>query len=230
LDETQLGEEFMEPSVTNLASDLIRIHKVVTRGLDVCLVKGREYLHTGITQPRSLIGYSSYAHSLVTILDAHHTSEDILAFPEFRLVIPSAPYAKLASDHNDIERLLAPLHPVIAGLSDDAHKGILVIVDHLHKISEIWAPHIQLEEHYFSKESLNAVMPLEDQKRISDAIAKHSQENSQPPFWVVPFVLYNLDREERAIMAAGLPATIMEELVPKVWAEQWAPMKPFLLD
>jgi hemerythrin-like domain-containing protein len=220
----------MEPSTPNLAADLVRIHKVITRALDVCMVKGREYLQSGFSQPGALLGYSSYSHSLVSVLDSHHTAEDIIAFPEFRQVIPSAPYAKLASDHNDVERLIAPLPPAIADLSNDAHKGLLIIVDTLRKISEIWSPHIQLEEHYFSKEKLNALMPLEDQKRISGASGKYIQENSQPSYWVVPFVLYNLAPEDRAIMAASFPAAIMEELVPKVWAEQWSPMRPLLLD
>ena len=119
---------------------------------------------------------------------------------------------------------------MIANLSEDTHNGLLNIVIALNKISDIWAPHIQLEEHFFSTEALNAVMAPEDQRHISEASVKHSQDNAQPPYWVVPFILYNLDREDRAIMAANFPATITEELIPKAWAEQWAPMKPFLLD
>ncbi len=220
----------MEPSTPTLATDLLRIHKVITRGLDICLVKGKAYLQSGFSQPQVLLGYSSYTHSLISVLDSHHTSEDIIAFPEFRLVIPSAPYAQLAYDHNEIERLLEPLPPVIANLSDDTHNGLVNIVVTMDKISEIWAPHIQLEEHFFSVETLNEVMVPEDQRRISEATAKHSRDNALPPYWVVPFVLYNLDRVDRAIMASSLPANITEELVPKVWAEEWAPMKPFLLD
>jgi hemerythrin-like domain-containing protein len=220
----------MEPRTPNLASDLIRIHKVITRGLNVCLVNGREYLQSGFPQPQALLGYSSYTHSLASVLGSHHTSEDLIAFPEFRSIIPSAPYAKLASDHNHIESLLDPLPPAIAQLSDDAHKGLVSIQDTLRKISEIWEPHIQLEERYFSEATLNGVMSLEDQRRIGDAAAKYSQEHSGPPFWVVPFILYNLEPDERAVMAVSFPASIMEELIPKVWADQWAPMRPLLLD
>lgn len=220
----------MEPTTPNLAADLIRIHKVITRGLNVSLVKGSEYLQSGFSQPQVLQGYSSYTHSLVSVLDAHHTGEDTIAFPEFRNLIPSAPYAKLAYDHNQIERFLAPMPPAITELSDDAHKGLLEIVDNLRKISEVWEPHIQLEERYFSEENFNAVMALEDQRRISEAAGKHSQEHSGPPYWVVPFILYNLEGHERTLMAAGFPPVIMEEMIPKVWADQWAPMKPLLLD
>ncbi len=220
----------MEPTTPNLAADLIRIHKVITRGINVCLVRGREYLQSGFPQPQTLQGYSSYTHSLASVLDSHHTVEDIFAFPEFRSIIPSAPYAKLASDHNQIESLLTPLPPVIAELSEDAHKGLLSIVDTLRKISEIWETHIQLEERYFSEATLNAVMSLENQRRISEAAGKYSQEHSGPPYWVVPFILYNLERDDRVLMAATFPALIMEEMVPTVWADQWAPMKPLLLD
>jgi hemerythrin-like domain-containing protein len=219
----------MEPTTPNLAADLIRIHKVITRGINVCLVKGREYLQSGFPQSQALLGYSRYIHSLASVLDSHHTVEDIFAFPELRRMIPSAPYAKLASDHNQIEGLLTTLSPLIAELSD-GHKGLVSIVDTLRKTSEIWEPHIQLEERYFSEATLNAVVPLDDQRRISEAIGKYSQEHSGPPYWVVPFILYNLERDERAIMAATFPALILEEMVPTVWADQWAPMKPLLLD
>jgi hypothetical protein len=46
----------------------------------------------------------------------------------------------------------------------------------------------------------------------------------------VPFVLYNLPAQERAIQARTMPSAVVEELVPVVWKEQWAPMQPFLLD
>jgi hemerythrin-like domain-containing protein len=220
----------METLTPNLAADLVRIHKVITRGINVSLVKGREYLQSGFPIPEDALGYSCYAQSLASILGAHHTSEDLIAFPEFRQVIPSAPYAKLASDHLQIERLLATIPPAIAVLSEDAEKGLLKLTDNLRKISEIWEPHIQLEEHYFSEGSINSVMDLKDQARISEATGKHSQEHSGPPYWVIPFILYNLEQEDRAFMAATLPTMVMEELVPKVWAEQWAPMKPLLLD
>jgi hypothetical protein len=46
----------------------------------------------------------------------------------------------------------------------------------------------------------------------------------------VPFILYNLSAEDRAIMAQQMPPAVSQELVPIVWKEQWAPMVPFLLD
>jgi hypothetical protein len=215
----------------SLAKDLIRIHKVITRGLEVGLRKGEEYLSTGFSIPEELAGYSSYIHCFEAVLGSHHTGEDLIAFPAFRKVLPLAPYSQLSVDHHGVELLLALLAPAIADLSGGKHEeGLRVIVDTLSKISEVWYPHIQLEEENFAQEKLNAVLTFEEQKNIADASSKHSQEHSEPPYWVVPFVLFNLEQEERANMAAFFPPVIMNELIPIVWKDQWAPMKPFLLD
>jgi hypothetical protein len=47
---------------------------------------------------------------------------------------------------------------------------------------------------------------------------------------LVPFVLYNLSPDDRAVMVAAMPPNVLTELVPIAWADDWRPMKPFLLD
>ena len=215
----------------NLAQDLVRIHKVITRGLEVSLSKGTEYLQAGFPQPQVLLGYSSYTHCLASVFGSHHQGEDLIFFPEFRKLIPSVPYGRLSNEHRAIEMRLVLISQAITDLSgNNQQNGLRMIVDTLGKISRIWVPHIQMEERYFSGETLNAVMDLEQQRRISEAASKYSQEHSGPPFWVVPFVLYNLGDEDRASMAATFPPEIMDELISNVWKDQWAPMKPLLLD
>ena len=108
--------------------------------------------------------------------------------------------------------------------------GMQVILATLENLDAIWEPHIDLEERYFSKDAINAAINLDEQKRIGDAFARLSQEHSGPPHWVIPFILYNLEPNERAMMAANLPPAIVNELVPIVWKDQWAPMKPLLLE
>jgi hypothetical protein len=210
----------------DLAQDLVCIHKVITRAIYISLIKGREYL-----QPQLIHGYSSYFHCLSEVLGSHHRGEDLIAFPAFMKVLPSAPYAQLSADHHAVEMLLVLIPQAITDLSRNTpNKGLKAIVDTLGKLSAIWEPHILLEEHYFSKEAINAVIDLDEQRRIGEAAAKHSQEHSGPPYWVVPFILYNLEHEDRATMAANFPPMILDELVPIVWKDQWAPMKPFLLN
>lgn len=221
----------MVPNRSNLALDLMRIHKVITRALDIGLEKGNDYLESSFPPEQELAGYSSYIHCLATVLSAHHISEDIISFPAFRTVLPNAPYARLASDHHKIEMLLASIAPDIKELSGASQENSLrSIIDFLTKIHNLWRPHIYLEEQYFSSDVLNAVMSPEDQLKISLAASKHSQEHSEPPYWVVPFILYNLEHEDRKLMEAMIPKTLVEEMVPVVWKEKWAPMKPFLLD
>ena len=215
----------------SLAQDLIRIHMVITRSLEVGLQKGEEFLKTGFAIPEELLGYSSYIHCFEAVLGSHHKGEDLIAFPEFRKVLPQAPYDQLSIDHHSVEMLLATLPPAIAELSSNKpNKGLQVIVDTLSQISKVWYPHIQLEEENFAQEKLDAVLTIEEQNNISVASSKFSQEHSNPPYWVIPFILFNLEPVERAKMAAFLPPVIMNELIPVIWRDQWAPMKPLFLE
>ena len=221
----------MAQASINVAQDLIRIHKVITRSLEVGLSKGKSYRESGFPQPQELLGYTSYIHCLSEVLGSHHTAEDQIAFPTFRKVLPNAPYDQLATDHHGVEMLLLDIPQAITDLSGNTIvHGLKAIVDTLAKISVIWFPHIALEEKNFSEVAVNASLSLDEQKYIYDATGKHSQEHSNPPYWVIPFVLFNLEHEERLKMAANLPPMVMDELIPKVWKDQWAPMKPFLLD
>jgi hypothetical protein len=54
--------------------------------------------------------------------------------------------------------------------------------------------------------------------------------HSGPDYLVVPFVLYNLSPEQRAILAAEMPPIVTQQLVPIAWKAQWEPMSPFLLE
>lgn len=218
-------------STPDLAQDLKRIHRVITRSLNISETKGKEFLVSGFPSDQCRLGYTSYTHCLSSVLGSHHQGEDLIAFPAFRKVLPSAPYAQLLIDHHGIETLLAQLLPAKTDVAGDAtDNGLRVIVDTIQKILEIWEPHIQLEEYYFSREALSAVLDSEEQRRIGESASKYSQEHSGPPYWVIPFILFNLDRKDRETMAASFLPMIMDDLVPKVWKDQWAPMKSFLLD
>jgi hypothetical protein len=61
-------------------------------------------------------------------------------------------------------------------------------------------------------------------------MGRHRPEGAPPDPVVMPFILHNLSPEDRAVMAGQMPPVVSQELVPVVWREQWAPMKPFLLD
>ena len=74
------------------------------------------------------------------------------------------------------------------------------------------------------------MISVDEHIRLAQLFAKLSQEHAQPDYLVVPFILYNLAPEDRAIMAGSMPPVVTQELVPKAWKEKWAPMQPFLLE
>ncbi len=214
----------------NLAQDLLRIHRAITRGLTVGAEKGAEFAHAGFPDPDLRQGLIAYLQGLSVVVKAHHLGEDEVAFPFFRERLPSSLYERLSADHHKIEALLITLNQAIASVAASGSPADLnPLVDCLQSISAIWTPHIGLEEGHFSPEAVAAVMTLEEQGRMSGAMATHSQEHATPAYLALPFTLFNLQPEDRAAMAATMPSMVMHELVPKVWKDQWAPMMPFLL-
>jgi hypothetical protein len=215
----------------NLAQDLLRIHRAITRGLTVGVEKGAEFAEHGFPDPGLRRGFTDYTLSLAVVLRAHHLGEDEIAFPFFRERLPASLYERLAADHHKIEALLNPLRQAIANVAATGGQADLNrVVDDLRSIGAVWTPHIRLEEGHFSEEALSAVMTMEEQGRLSGMMAKHSQEHATPGYLALPFTLFNLQAEDRAAMSATMPSMVIDELVPKAWKDQWAPMRPFLLE
>jgi hypothetical protein len=188
-------------------------------------------MQAGFPDPGMRKGYADYTQSLATVLDAHHLGEDEIAFPSLREKITAAPYERLTRNHQEIVVLLDSARKAIPLVAEKGLQADLAeLVDILRKISNIWRPHIQTEEFYFSEEALAAAFSPDEQERMSAAMAKHNQEHAAPPSLALPFVLFNLEADDRAAMAASMPVMVVEELIPKGWKEQWAPMKPFLLE
>jgi hypothetical protein len=214
----------------NLAQDLVRIHKVLTRGLNVGLTRGKEFLGDGFPSLDIQRGFADYIQSLGSVLAAHHLGEDTIAFPALKERLPAAPYDRLSVDHKKIEAALNPVRESISDLSGgNPIAGLGMVVDGLRKILAKWPSHTGVEESSFGPGVIAGVMTQEEQANVSILLAKHSQEHAGPPFLVLPFVLYNLAGDDREVIAATLPAPV-RELVRKEWKEQWSLMRPFLLD
>jgi iron-sulfur cluster repair protein YtfE (RIC family) len=215
----------------DLAQDLLRIHRALTRGLNVGVERGAEFAQHGFPDAGLRQGFAAYIQGLSSVLEAHHLAEDEIAFPFFKERLPSSLYDRLAAHHQKITALLAPVRKATLSVAaGDDPAELAGLVDGLRSIKTIWAPHIGLEEEHFSSEALAAVMTREEQARMSGMMAKHSQEHATPGYLALPFTLFNLQPDDRAAMAAAMPSIVMDELIPKAWKDQWAPMKPFLLD
>lgn len=214
-----------------LVSDLRRIHGVITRALSVTDAAGRGYVgHTGADESdRS--GLADYATCLTTVLRGHHDGEDELVFPVARARLPSIPIDRLARQHDELIPLLeATRDAAQSGHDDPAEDAWLErLVRSVSDLDKLWHEHIDLEERHFTAETVARGWTPDELVAMRHAFQEHAAKISNPAPLVVPFILLNLDGESRTEMAAEFPEMVVNQLVPNVWADDWAPMKPFLL-
>jgi hemerythrin-like domain-containing protein len=216
----------------NVAADMVRIHSVITRGLNVSIEHSQAFAREGFPDASTREGFVSYVQSLVSVLHAHHLAEDELAFPYLRDKMPDTPFDLLTAQHREMVPVLDEIKAAIEAVRAEAQpgEGLNDLNRALTKMADMWHPHIQREEDDFSVEIAAELIDVEEHIRLSQMFAQHSQEHSGPDYLVVPFILYNLSAEDRAIMSRAMPPVVTQELVPVAWKEKWAPMSPFLLD
>lgn len=220
-----------ESNKPNIGADLIRIHSIITRALDVSIEHSQSFAREDFPDESTREGFVSYVQSLVSVLHAHHLTEDDLAFPYFREKVPDVPFDLLTAQHREMEPILDDIKAAIEEVAADgrASESLNDLNRALIKMAEIWRPHIQREEDHLSVEKADALLDIEEHIRLGKMFAEHNQEHSGPDYLVVPFLLYNLSAEDRAIMSQAMPPMVTQQLVPIAWKEKWEPMSPFLL-
>ena len=215
----------------NIGKDFNRIHNIITRGLIISIEKSDEFSKAGFPDDSTREGFLNYVGSLITVIEAHHQLEDELAFPNLHSKFPEAPYDLLESQHKAIVSRIEEAKIMMGELKGWAHENAALrnLREILSSISEIWHPHIKLEEEYFTSEGISEKINIEEQIKLSSMFSEYGREHAVPDFLIVPFMLFNLPADERQILAMSMPPIITEELVPKVWKEKWCNMMPFLL-
>lgn len=216
----------------NVGASLLLIHHIITRGLEVAIEQSGLLAKSGFTDSSLQEGFTNYARTLLAVLRAHHLTEDELVFPylQEKLKLVEAPFDVLELEHHAIEFLLPQLDATIGKLQSDAPGPALQELSRLFRmLNDVWGPHIRKEEEHFTLELLGQLIGPEEHVRLIRDFAAHSQSIAKPDYLVVPFLLFNLDREERAHFSRALPPTVTEQLVPGAWKEKWASMRPFLL-
>ena len=220
-----------EMKAPNVALDLLRIHSIITRGLNVATEKSQVFAQDGFLESSTQEGFVCYARSFISVLHAHHLTENELGFPYLREKLPDAPYDLLIAQHQELvhilEQIKVAIEEVAAGPQGAA--SLAKLNEGLRRIGEMWHPHIGIEQDHFAPDKVGPLLAPEEHIRLSKLFAGHSRKNSGPDYLVVPFLLYNLPPEERAIFARPMPFIVTRLLVPLVWKAKWAPMLPFLL-
>jgi hypothetical protein len=177
----------------NMTGDLLRIHGVITRGLDIILHStGKD-------------GTELYQESLLATIIAHHKTEDEATFPYFRDKLPEVDFDELIEDHKKLTELIEK-------------KNIAAV-------KELWTTHIAKEESYFTQEKLDELLTPEEQMQHRMLVGQTAGKHSQPPFLVMPFVIFNQTEDERKVFTKYVPPEVLN-MVNSEWQEKWRPMEP----
>jgi len=214
-------------TIRNAGTDLIRVHKVITRAITV----SNWYSRASGPKPELREGFQSYERALVIFLNSHHLAEDDIAFPFIEKKEPHASFTQLRDDHRQIELLLKEISAWIdkGGVAWEA--GSLVELNKtIKKLEILWYRHIDLEEKHIGPEAIEQALTPEENIQLGNQIGAHAAQHALPAELVVPFMLFNMPAEDRAVMAQTLPPVVVQQLIPFAWKPVWAPMQPFLLD
>ena len=215
----------------NIGEDYIRHHKVMTRGLAVSLQNINKFLQIGTLEKLNHEGFLKYIQSFSAILHGHHLVENEKIFPYFKEKLPEVPYERLMSEHEIFKDGLKEIntgHDQLMSKNDELN-SLKLLKSGFDKIDQIWHPHIQIENTQLYGKIVSLNIDLEEMIKIQKDAGEFFQEHADPAYLIVPFVLYNLSPEDRAIASQGFPEMVTKQLVPLDWKDKWASMQPFLL-
>lgn len=216
----------------DIGENFIFQHKIYTRSLKVAIENVNKYLERGSLESSNSDGFLKYLQSFSSLLEGHHLVENEKVFPYFKGKLPEVPYDRLTSEHKEIKEALEKIKNAIIDIKSgkDEVTSLRQINSGLLQIDELWHPHIQIEESRLYKKIVSLNISSEETKMKMNEFSQFFQENTTgPPYLNVPFVLYNLSPEDRAIFSKGFPETVLKQLVPIDWKDKWASMQPFLL-
>lgn len=208
-----------------IVQGLLMIHKIISRGLKISIQKCDEYFTNGVIPSGETTGFYMYVSTLKSVTHAHHLSEDDIAFPYFRNLI-EAPYDRLKDDH---EKIASHLEILGKFLSETPSGGVGQLREVLVEIEKLWVPHIRIEEENLTAEKLNPVLGIKEQVDLTEKLSRHGRENAGPGPLTLPFMIYNLEGNDREAFTKSFPWILKKVLVPIIWKGQWKPMSPFFI-
>ncbi len=212
----------------DVGTDLIRFHRSITRSLEVIIKNVEKYLEIGTIEDEKREGFLKYIQSFSVVIDLHHLHEDEKVFPYVIDKLPDAPYDRLITQHKWVKTLLTEINGEIKDLKSngDQFNSLSIFKTDFKQIDKIWHPHIRIEEERIFEKIGRLNLSLEETNRLREEFYRFFMEHSEPLNLVMPFVLYNLEKEDRVIQAQQFP-----EIVTKIddWKDEWESMEPFLL-
>ena len=215
----------------DFASDLIVIHKVITRALDVTVDRGASAFEKRAAGIAEFDGYVQYVECLLRQLHEHHSNEDTVAFPMLRRLLPDAPYDLLMSQHAEMMHVVEQVEGIVKSIKKGTHDTGTQdqLLENLQSLRVHWSDHIAIEEAQFGPDGISPAISMTDRVRIGKASARYAQTHSNPIPLMLPFMLYNLQEHDRATMSQTIPGFLTRFFVPVLWRKRWEPIRPYLL-
>ena len=211
--------------ISPVVQGLLNIHKIISRGLNVSIRKCDGYLGSNGIPSGESEGFTKYIKTLRWVTHAHHLSEDELVFPFFKDRI-EAPFDNLLEDHKNMSVILDRIDSLLPDLSSGNFNRLREV---LGELDDLWGDHIRIEEEHFKPLEVNSSVSLTEQAALVAKLGEHGVRNSGPGPLAVPFMIYNLEPEDRRIFLSHFPWIVRKILIPFVWRKEWKPMIPFLL-
>jgi hemerythrin-like domain-containing protein len=214
-----------------VADDLIRIHTVITRAIEISIEQSLYFLEQEKLEDNVKEGFINYVNSLLALFHSHHIVEDEEIFPYFKNKGLKAPYEMMATQHENLLPLLDTFEDSIKQLNLDFTntKKIKTLLENLEQLQTAWIPHYQLEEEYLNNQNISNLINQEEEAKLCHQFGEYAAKHIEQDYLVIPFILYNLSPEQRSLMAEVFPPIVTEKLVPYEWKEKWQSMSPFLL-
>ena len=211
----------------HLSKGLDLIHKVLSRPLNVGIGHLDKCLISNKVDIENHDGFKDYINSLVNVFFGHHHGEDEIMFPTFEEKIKDADFSELKKQHKE-------LHPLAEQIKDkididsptiDNYREIRSL---LQDTKDLWVKHREEEEQTVELD-LEPVLSSKEQIELSDKLGKHGQSMSNPATLILPFLIYNLEGNDREEFTSDMPWILKKFIVPVIWKKKWQKMKPFLL-
>ncbi|WP_431061661.1 hypothetical protein [Methanobacterium sp.] len=104
-----------------------------------------------------------------------------------------------------------------------------LLKSNLGRINLMWPPHIKIEETEIFGKVGSLYISSEELEKLRYEFYQFIEEHTEPAYLIMPFIIYNLYPEDRAIIAQIFPEEVTKQLIPIDWKEKWVSMQPFLL-
>ena len=205
-----------------IGGDLVRVHRAITRAVNVAQEYGTAYATSDYPNPGTQKGYLTYVRCLAAMLHAHHVTEDEAMFPALRDRLPNAPYEALMAQHSAMVPVLKGIEAAVARTGD-----LTGLNPALLRIGELWNTHIALEETHFGPDAVAASLTMEERVRAGQLTARQAARHQRPLVLLIPFLLYNMEPQDRAVMFQLMPSFV--PVLLRLFKPRWRRMIPFLL-